>query len=90
MKLSGLTKKKNNYVTYANKGLLLEEDINITNVYYRNTDRALIYKKPTPIKIVKVVYPNSKTSKITEAFFAPPIFSKFSLTHRFIGVILSA
>lgn len=61
-------KKKNNYVTYANKGLLLEEDINITNVYYRNTDRALIYKKPTPIKIVKVVYPNSKSSKITEAF----------------------
>lgn len=72
MKLSGLTKKKNNYVTYANKGLLLEEDINITNVYYRNTDRALIYKKPTPIKIVKVVYPNSKSSKITEAFFEKP------------------
>lgn len=72
MKLSGLTKQKNNFVIHANKGLLLEEDINVTNEYYKVSDRALIYKKPTPIKIVKVAYPNRNMAKITEAFFEKP------------------
>ena len=43
------TKQKNNYINYANRGMQLENDINETNLYYKNFDIALIYKKPTPI-----------------------------------------
>lgn len=53
-------------VYYGKRGMTLENDINITNEYYRNNNIALIYKKPTPIKILKLDY---KTSKITNAFF---------------------
>lgn len=55
--------------TYANRGMILESDINITNEYYKNENIALIKKKPTPIKVVKTTYDRSK---ITEAFFEKP------------------
>ena len=51
---------------YANRGMELESDINLTNEYYINEKKAYIYKKPTPIKISKVDY---NRSKIVEAFF---------------------
>lgn len=59
-------KYKNNY---ANRGLNLESDINLANEYYKINDIAYIYKKPTPIKLVKVDY---KLSKITEGYFDTP------------------
>ena len=37
--------------TYANRGMGLENDINETNKYYLTYDIALIYKKPTPIRL---------------------------------------
>ena len=52
--------------TYANRGMGLENDINITNKYYVDYDIALIYKKPTPIRITKTDY---KTMRITDGFF---------------------
>lgn len=58
--------KLTNETNYANRGMILEEDINITNKYYLDNDIAVIYKKPTPIKILKLDY---KTNKITNAFF---------------------
>ena len=54
---------------FANRGMVLENDINVTNEYYIEKGIALIYKKPTPIKITKVNYDKSK---ITEAFFESP------------------
>lgn len=54
---------------YANRGMSLEDDINITNEYYRANNIALIYKKPTPIKVSKVDY---NSNRITEAFFEKP------------------
>lgn len=72
VRITNFTKGRNSYVNYANKGLLLEEDINITNEYYINTNIALVYKKPTPIKIVKVDYPNRSMAKIKEGFFEKP------------------
>lgn len=50
----------------------LEEDINITNKYYLNHNIAVVYKKPTPIKIVKVDYKKRSSAKITEAYFKDP------------------
>ena len=55
--------------TFANRGMALETDINLTNKYYLEKNIAIIHKKPTPIKISKVSFPNSQSSIITEAFF---------------------
>ncbi len=57
---------KNNY---ANRGMVLEHDINETNEYYLIHNIALIYKKPTPIKVVQVEYPKNM---IKEAYFNEP------------------
>ena len=61
--------KKNNQkiVTYDNRGMDLENLINKTNEYYLDINRALIYKKPTPIGIVEGNY-----KKITNAYFKCP------------------
>ena len=61
--------KKN--INYANRGMDLECIINDTNLYLLNHDIAVIYKKPTPIGIVKVNYENNK-QVITKAYFANP------------------
>ena len=55
--------------TYANRGMMLERDINQSNKYYLYHNIALIYKKPTPIKVVKVEYPKNV---IKEAYFNEP------------------
>lgn len=49
--------------------MTLESDINQTNTYYKENNIALVYKKPTPIKVVKVEYPQNK---IKEAYFNEP------------------
>ena len=51
----------------ANRGMSLEEDINLSNDYYRDNEIALINKRPTPINIVKVDY--SRGARITDAYF---------------------
>lgn len=55
--------------TYANRGMILEHDINETNKYYLIHNIALIYKKPTPIKVVRVEYPKNV---IREAYYNEP------------------
>lgn len=55
--------------TFANRGMSLENDINETNKYYIDYDIALIYKKPTPIRITKTNY---KNMRITDGFFESP------------------
>lgn len=56
-------------VVYGHRGMTLEEDLNVTNQYYIDRDRAVIYKKPTPVQIVHVDYPKRSAAKITEAYF---------------------
>ena len=51
----------------ANRGMNLENDINLSLDYYREKDIALIYKRPTPINIVKVDY--SRGARIIDAYF---------------------
>jgi recombination protein U len=50
----------------------LENDLNNTNEYYRSENRAIIYKKPTPITITKVDYPSRLEAVIKEAYFKTP------------------
>ena len=54
------------------RGMALEKDINVTNGSYLSDDTAVIHKKPTPVTIVKVDYPNRAAAKITEAYFKIP------------------
>ncbi|MUK87298.1 Holliday junction resolvase RecU [Ornithinibacillus sp. L9] len=54
---------------YSNRGMSLEADINVTNTYYLDTDKAVIHKKPTPVQIVNVKYPKRSAAVITEAYF---------------------
>ena len=58
-------------INYGNRGMGLEEDINLTNKYYVDKNIAFIYKKPTPIQITKADYSN-KGIVIKEAFFKEP------------------
>ncbi len=67
---------------YGNRGMSLEEDINITNNYYRQQDIAVIYKKPTPITITKVDYPNRKEAVIKEAYFKTPSTTDYNGIYR--------
>lgn len=64
--------KNKKTVSYSNRGMNLEYDINVTNEYYLTNDIAVIYKKPTPITINKVDYPSRKDAIIKEAHFKTP------------------
>lgn len=63
---SSSTKKK---LIFGDRGMTLEEEINESNKYYRGHEIAVIYKKPTPIQIVKVDYPKRSRAVIKEAYF---------------------
>lgn len=58
---------KPNSFSHGNRGMNLEDDINVTNDYYRNTEQCLITKRPTPINVVKVDYEHGAI--ITNAYF---------------------
>lgn len=55
-------------ISHSNRGMDLENLINLTNKYYIDNDIAVIYKKPTPIGIVDVSYANHKKT-IEKAYF---------------------
>lgn len=60
------TKYQKNIIDYRNRGMDLETIINQSNDYYLDIDRAVIYKKPTPIGILEVDY---KHNRIKDAYF---------------------
>ena len=61
-----ITIKNNKLINYGNRGMTLEQDINLTNEYYFNKKIALIYKKPIPIKVLKI---NPTKTRILDAFY---------------------
>ena len=60
-----------NPIVYGNRGMDLEKEINQSNLYYREINKAIIYKKPTPIKISEVDY-KSQGKIIKKAYFESP------------------
>lgn len=62
----------NKNITYKNRGMTLEGDLNLTNQYYIDNDIAYIYKKPTPIKVVKAEYNKEGYRVIKEAYYSEP------------------
>lgn len=69
---TGIKKEQENYINYGNRGMSLENDLNVTNEQYLINDIAVIYKKPTPIKINKVDYKSRIDAVIKEAHFKTP------------------
>ena len=62
-----MIKLKNSQMTfYGNRGMTLEEDINLTNEYYKQENIALIYKKPIPIKVLST---NETKTRIKDGFY---------------------
>lgn len=55
--------------TYRNRGMTLEEDLNVTNLFYLERKIAIVHKKPTPVQIVNVDYPKRSAAVIKEAYF---------------------
>ncbi|WP_026866307.1 Holliday junction resolvase RecU [Jeotgalicoccus marinus] len=70
--------KSNDKVSYGQRGMTLEKDIDKTNQYYLDTKKAVIHKKPTPVQIVNVDYPSRNKAKITEAYFKVPSTSDYN------------
>lgn len=63
-----IKKESVNKISYANRGMDLEYLINEANKYYLDNDLAVIYKKPTPIKISKVNYSSGKPEVVKGLF----------------------
>ena len=58
--------KNGKLINYGNRGMTLEEDINQTNEYYKEKKIALIYKKPIPIKVLKI---STDKTRIKDGFY---------------------
>jgi recombination protein U len=67
---------------YGNRGMTLEEDLNVTNEYYREQGIAVIHKKPTPIQIVHVDYPKRSAAVIKEAYFKQASTTDYNGVYR--------
>ncbi len=59
-----------NKSSYGNRGMFLENIINDSNTYYNSIDKCLIYKKPTPIKVLNVSYPSNRSHLIDKAVYS--------------------
>ncbi|NCU16418.1 Holliday junction resolvase RecU [Pallidibacillus pasinlerensis] len=73
--------KLKNY-QYGNRGMTLEEDLNESNEYYLANKIAVIHKKPTPIQIVKVDYPQRSKAVIKEAYFKTPSTTDYNGVYK--------
>lgn len=76
------TRRKNSFQGHGNRGMGLENDLNITNQYYLLHDIAVIYKKPTPVTINQVDYPSRKDAVIKEAHFNTPSTTDYNGLYR--------
>lgn len=82
MKYPNGIKIANKNISYGNRGMNLETEINDTNNYYLLTNKAVIYKKPTPITITKVDYPSRLEAVIKEGYFKTPSTTDYNGIYR--------
>lgn len=79
-------KQNTNNVTkiksHSYRGANLEDDLNQTNQYYIDLNKANIHKKPTPIMVVKVDYPSRNKAKIVEAYYKIPSTTDYNGVYR--------
>ncbi len=70
------------FTTIKTHGMLFENALNVTNEYYLVHNKAIIYKKPTPIQVVKVDYPQRSKAKIVEAYYKIPSTTDYNGIYR--------
>lgn len=70
------------YTNYGKRGMSLEEALNESNVYYETQGLAVVHKKPTPIRIVKVDYPKRSAAVIKEAYFSTASTTDYNGVYR--------
>ncbi len=61
------TNKNELSISAKNRGMSLEHEIDLSNEYYVSKNIALVYKRPTPINVVKVDY--TRGARIIDAYF---------------------
>jgi len=69
-------------VNFGDRGMSLEAELNSSNTYYLENDIAVIHKKPIPIQIVKVDYPNRSAAVIREAYFQQASTTDYNGVYR--------
>lgn len=69
-------------LSYSNRGMSLEADLNLTNKQYLANNVAVIHKKPTPVQVVKVDYPARAAAKITEAYYRSSSTTDYNGVYR--------
>lgn len=74
--------KRDVHLSHMGRGMSLESDINVSNEYYIEVNRALIHKKPTPIQVVRVDYPRRSSAKIVEAYYKTPSTTDYNGIYR--------
>lgn len=79
---NGIKKLEDKETCYSNRGMILEDDINETNKFYRANNIAIIHKKPTTITIKKVDYPSRLEAVIKEAYFKTPSTTDYNGVYR--------
>jgi recombination protein U len=75
-------KQKPSKSIFNSHGMYFENALNISNKFYRNLNKAIIYKKPTPIQIVKVDYPQRSKARIVEAYYQTPSTTDYNGIYR--------
>jgi recombination protein U len=75
-------KHKDINISKSKLGQDFEKAINDSNTYYLQNKIAAIYKKPTPIQIVKVDYPARNKARITEAYYKTPSTTDYNGIYR--------
>lgn len=79
---AGIKNKLEKQINYGNRGMSLENDINVTNEQYLLNNKAIIYKKPTPITINQVDYKSRTDAVIKEAHFKIPSTTDYNGVYK--------
>ncbi|KXT86124.1 Holliday junction resolvase RecU [Streptococcus panodentis] len=79
---SEVLRQASGVINFANRGMSFEKMINESNGYYLSRGLAVIHKKPTPVQIVKVDYPQRSRAKIVEAYFRQASTTDYSGVYK--------
>jgi len=74
--------KQTRLTAVQSHGMIFEHALNLANEYYYNRNIAVVYKKPTPIQIVKVDYPSRNKARITEGYYKTPSTTDYNGVYK--------
>ncbi len=75
-----ITKNEKNTISYKNRGMDFENDINMSLDFFDDHGLACITKRPTPINVVHVDY--SHGARITDAYFEKQSTTDYNGVYR--------